>query len=138
MRNTMPRTTPRKNIRRGATAVEFALTAPLLFLLLFGALELSHANMVFNVTEAAAYQGARQGIVPGANAAECTAAAERLLEISKIRNANIQITPGNLNDDSDLIEVRISVPYAQNTIVSPLFTRSLVIDRRCTLTRERL
>ena len=75
--------------RRGVTAVEFAMTAPILFLMLYVALELGHANMTFNAVEAACYEGARIGIVPGAQAADCQAAAQRILSISKIRGASV-------------------------------------------------
>ena len=128
----------RRVSRRGATTVEFALTAPLLFLILFGSLELSHANMVFNVTEAAAFEGAREGIVPGATAAECQAAAQRILGISKISGANVTVNPGNLNTSTQSIVVTITVPYARNTIVTPFFTNGLQIQRSCTLDREQL
>jgi Flp pilus assembly protein TadG len=124
--------------RRGATAVEFAMTAPLVFLLLFGALELSHANMVFNTTEAAAYEGAREGIVPGASAADCVAAAQRILDISRIRGATISVTPADLATDTNTITVSIAVPYASNTIVAPVFTETLRISGTCELNREKL
>jgi Flp pilus assembly protein TadG len=122
--------------RRGATVVEFALTAPLLFMLLFGALELGHANMIFNVSEAAAYEGAREGIVPGASAAEVRAAAQRILDISNIRGAAIQVNPTNLAVDTDTVRVDITVPYAQNTLMPPFFTRGLTIQQSCELSRE--
>ena len=124
--------------RRGAVAVEFALTAPFLFLILFGALELGHANMVFNVTEAAAYEAAREGIVPGSTANECRFAAQRVLEISRIRDAQIEVTPSDLATESDDVQVTISVPYVRNTIVAPFFTRGLNIRRSCVLTREQI
>ncbi|MFK7737246.1 MAG: TadE/TadG family type IV pilus assembly protein [Pirellulaceae bacterium] len=122
--------------RRGATVVEFALTAPILFMLLFGALELGHANMILNVSEAAAYEGAREGIVPGASAAEVRAAAQRILGISNIRGAAIQVNPANLALETDTIRVDITVPYAQNTLMPPFFTGGLIIQRSCELARE--
>ena len=123
--------------RRGAVAVEFALTAPLLFLMLLGAAELGHANMVYNVAEAAAYEGAREGIVPGATAEECKVAAQRVLDISRIRGADITIEPRKLKTESTNVQVSISIPYVDNTVVAPVFTKKLVIRRSCVLTRER-
>ncbi len=122
----------------GVAAVEFALTAPLVFLLLFGALELSHANMVYNSTEAAAYEGARCGIVPGASAAECIAAAQRILAIAKITGAEVQVVPSDLKTVTQTIRVTINVPYASNSLAPPKFTKSLIISRACVLTREKL
>lgn len=124
--------------RTGAVAVEFALTAPLLFLMLFGSLELAHANMLFNVSEAAAYEGARQGIVPGATAADCEAAVNRLLQISKIRGATVRVTPQDLTTESEQVDVAVSVPYAANSMVATLFTQGMIIERSCSLTREKL
>lgn len=124
------------NQRSGAVAVEFAITAPVLFLLLFGAIELSHANMVLHTVEAAAYEGSRQGIVPGASAGDCRRATRELLDIAGIRAATIQVTPSNLNTVSDTVTVGITVPYNRNTIITPLFTDSLVMRRQCSLQRE--
>ncbi len=125
-------------VRRGVTTVEVALTAPILFLLLYAALELGHANMVFNAVEAACYEGARVGIVPGANATECQAAAERILAISNIRGANVIVTPTSLNTSTSTVQVRVTVPFAHTAIIPPTFTRLLTIDRQCELMREQL
>ena len=109
--------------RRGVVAVEFAMTAPLLFLMLYAALELGHANMTFNAVEAACYEGARVGIVPGASAAECQAAAQRILTISKIRGANVTVTPANLNTSTQSVQVRVTVPYVSTAILLKLRVR---------------
>ncbi len=123
--------------RSGAVAVEFALTVPILFALLLGSLELGHANMVLNTTEAACYEGARTGIIPGASAVECEQAARQKLATCKVRNAQITVTPNSLENFTPTVTVRIVVPYSNNAITVPFFTRSLVIQRECTLRRER-
>lgn len=122
--------------RGGAAVVEFAFTVPIVFLLLFGALELGHANMIFNVSEAAAYEGAREGIVPGATSGEVVAATQNILNISSIQGATITVTPTNLSTNSAKVRVDINVPYAQNTLMPPFFTSGMVIQRSCELTRE--
>ena len=68
--------------RRGTTTVEFALTAPIVFFLLMGAIELSRANMLRHTTVVAATEGARNGIIPGATSAECHQAAVNELDAS--------------------------------------------------------
>lgn len=137
-RATRPTSAGNLPVRSGVATVEFAMTAPLLFMLLYAALELGHANMTFNAVEAACYEGARVGIVPGSNAAECQAAAERILTISKIRGANVTVTPANLNTSTQSVQVRVTVPYAQTAIIPPTFTRLLTINRQCELQREQL
>ncbi|XZE22546.1 TadE family protein [Pirellulaceae bacterium SH449] len=123
--------------RQGATAVEFAMTAPIAFLLLFGALELGHANMVYHSAEAAAYEGARKGIVPGATAAECISQTDDMLRLCRVRGATVTVTPNNLTPADLNVTVRVEVPYRDNSIVVPFFTRNLVINRECKLSRER-
>jgi len=125
------------NGRRGVAAIEFAMTAPILFLLLYAALELGHANMVLNAVEAACYEGARVGIVPGASAADCTTAAQRILDVSNIRGSTITVTPNNLNTNSDSVRVRISLPYSATAVIPPTFTRLVSINRQCELIREK-
>lgn len=124
--------------RRGVTVVEFAMTAPILFLMLYAALELGHANMTYNAVEAACYEGARVGIIPGTQAADCRAAAERILAISKIRGANVTVVPASLDAPSPSVQVRITLPYADTSIMPATFTRLLTINRQCELVREQL
>lgn len=50
---------------RGASAVEFAIVAPLLFLLLFGIIEFARAISVYTAVSTAAREGARYGASVG-------------------------------------------------------------------------
>lgn len=122
--------------RKGVTAVEFALTLPILFLLVFGAYELSRANMIKHTTEAACYEGARLGIVPGATAENCEAACRDILATAGISQATVTIDPPSLNTESELINVTISVDFASNTTIAPFFMRDGNFVRTCELTRE--
>ncbi len=128
----------RPNLRLGAVALEFAMTAPLLFMMIYASLELGHANMVFNATEAACYEGARVGIVPGASASECRTAAAGILQISGIRGATVDVLPANLSTTTETVRVDIAVPYLATAIIPPTFTRGLTIRRSCELVREEL
>ncbi|MFN7875099.1 MAG: TadE/TadG family type IV pilus assembly protein [Pirellula sp.] len=127
----------KRTTRSGATTVEFAVVAPVAFLLLFGALELGHANMVFHSAEAAAYEGARKGIIPGATASDCTAAANEMLQLCRVSGATVSVIPATLTPSDANVTVRVQVPYSSNSIVVPFFTSNLVIDRECKLSRER-
>ncbi len=134
---TMKRGKNNKNMRSGVATVEFAMTAPILFLMLYAALELGHANMVYNAVEAACYEGARVGIVPGASALECQTAAQRILDLSNIQGATVRVTPANLNTNTQTVQVNIALPYAGTAIIPPTFTRLLNVSRQCELVREK-
>lgn len=52
--------------RKGAAAVEFAIVAPLLFLLILGIIEFARIFMVVQIINNGAREGARKAILPGA------------------------------------------------------------------------
>lgn len=81
MRYVPPRTRARgqagKHRRSGATAVEFAFTAPiLLFIIIFPCLEFGRAVMVGNQATDAARNGARSGIIARNSAGALTSTAD--------------------------------------------------------------
>lgn len=122
--------------RRGAVAVEFAITAPVLLLLLFGSYELSRANMMMHTCEAAAYEGARTGIVPGATAQEVEDSVEEMLAAIGIKNASISTRPNNLSRETDTVAVTVSVRFSDNSVFAPAFVGNKRFERTCEMTRE--
>ena len=75
----------RKRAERGASLVEFAIIAPLLFLLLFGIIELGRAVATFNAVNTAAREGTRYGTGLGESAG--VPGLPRFLDCDGIRNA---------------------------------------------------
>ena len=55
----------RRTQRKGAAAVEFAVIAPVMFLVVFGMFELGRAMSIQQVLTNAAREGAREAILPG-------------------------------------------------------------------------
>ena len=123
--------------RKGATAVEFALTLPVLMLMLFATYELTRVNMMLHTAEAAAYEGARLGIVPGATNAECEDAAQAMLATAGIKNAEVTINPSDLTSNSETVSITVSLSYHDNTLMFPVFMgRDARITKTCELVRE--
>src|SRR5687768_11826126 len=100
----------RRRTRRGATAVEFALTAPIFFVFLLGAFEFGWFDVIRHTADHAAYEAARIAMVPGATAAEAKAKADSVLGIVGTRAATVTITPATLTPETDQITVTIDVP----------------------------
>jgi hypothetical protein len=68
MTNPLPRLAPRSGSRsRGQALVEFAMVAPLFFLLLFGIIEGGRFILYYQTLNNAAREGARYAIVHGSN-----------------------------------------------------------------------
>jgi Flp pilus assembly protein TadG len=127
----------RRNKRRGATAVEFALTAPVFILFLLAAFEFGWMNVVRHTADNAAYEAARTAVVPGATTAEATAKANKLLKIVGARGATVTVSPNPLTLDSDAVTVNIQIPMKKNGLIVPRFTSNTTIKAQSTLRTER-
>ncbi len=134
----MNKTTARRrmSLRRGTTAIEFALTAPLLLAFTFGALEFGRANMIRHTAQNAAYEAARAAIVPGATSAQAEAAAYAALSFAGIGTASVTITPAVLGPGDNEVTVDVSVPMTPNSYLTPLFLDGQNLEASATLSRE--
>ena len=100
---------------------------------------MGRANMMMHTTEAAAYEGARAAMVPGATAQEAIDAAESVLVTVGIREADITVTPSDLGGTTETVRVNISFRYQDNTLMFPFFLgEDARVDRTCELSRELL
>lgn len=123
--------------RNGTTTVEFALTAPILFLLLMGAIEFSRGNMLQHTAAVAATEGARRSIIPGATAAECKAAAENELAAVGFSSADVVIDPAVITEATSQVTVDVTVPMnGDNGFMIPRFLKGAKIKKSVTLQRE--
>ena len=77
--------------RTGATAVEFAIVAPIFFTLVIASLEFGRLNIIRHTADQAAYEAARFAMVPGATAGEARSKAESMLKIVGARDSKITI-----------------------------------------------
>ena len=117
--------------------MEFALTAPILFLFVMGAIEFSRANMLVHTTSIAAVEAARVGIVPGATSAECLAAAMQELGVVGITDASIDVNPVVLENGTTQVTVALTVPInGTNGYMLPKFFLGKRIFKSVTLQRE--
>ena len=123
--------------RDGATTVEFAMTIPILFLLLFAALEFTRAFMLIHSADNAAYEGARRGIIPGANVAVVEQSARTILDAMGARNVSVTVTPNTIDNNVDEVTVDISIPMNQNGFLAPVFFKNRQIRSTMTMRRER-
>lgn len=126
-----------KKNRCGVTTVEFALTVPLLLLLLFAGIEFSRANQLLHTAAIAATEGARRGIISGATADECFAVAEQELLAIGVENASVLIEPATITADTDMISIGVHVPMdISNGYVTPKFFLGSDVIKVVSITRE--
>jgi len=114
-----------KKNRKGTSSVEFAVVAPVLFLTIFSCIEFSRFWVAETYVESAVFQTARDLSVFGARLDEGRPFAANVLATVGIDEFEIEITPSNdgalqteIDDTTTLIEVTVSVPSSELSLVS--------------------
>ncbi len=102
--------------RRGASAVEFAIVAPIFFLLLFGMLEFGRLVMVQQALVNASREGARLAVKDGTTKNDVLDTVEQYLAQASIdikrKHINVSPNPASAAPGS-AITVSITVPYEE-------------------------
>lgn len=130
------RTPSRSRHRRGATSVEFAFAASILFTLTLACVEMSRMNMIRNMSEDAAYEASRTLIVPGSQTSDATSRAIAMLRIAGIKKATINVSPAIITSQTPSVTVGVSVPLDTNCWLPPMFLGGRTVSSTCTLHRS--
>lgn len=98
--------------RRGTATVEFAVIAPVFFLLVLGIIEIGRMTMVQEILINAAREGARMAIVPGKTDAQVTTTIDNYLAASSISGHSRSVSPSLATSPASgtAITVSVSVP----------------------------
>lgn len=124
---------------RGVAAVEFAVVAPLFFLLVLGMIEFGRMVMVQQVITNASREGARRAIVEGATTSEVVAVVESYLAGGGIRSATVSVSPDPIDSAGygDPVTVSVSVPFNQvSWLPTPMFLGGIELRATTTMRRE--
>ena len=122
--------------RRGAAMVEMAITSGLVFFFFFAALEFCRVSMIRHTVENALYEGARQGIVPGATASEVESTARKILSRIGVSHATVVVSPSVIQNSTPEISVRIELPLDSGLFAPALFFVGESLDRTLVMQRE--
>lgn len=98
---------------RSVATLEFAMVLPILLLVLFGILEFGRIMTVSHVLTAAARDGARIAVLPGADNSQVLAAVNNQLSQAGISYDSYEFTPSDVSTASrdDPVTIRISINY---------------------------
>lgn len=99
--------------------MEFAVLLPVLVLILMGTIETCTMIFMQQSLHIAAYEGARVAIVPDSDADDVRNAAIRLLDIRRIKDASITVTPNDIAGApyGSFIRVEINAPCSSNSVL---------------------
>jgi len=128
-----------KPARRGAAAVEFAVVAPLVFLLFFAAIEFGRVLMVVNGLETAARDGCRLAISRGTTERDVKKAVAERLNAFGVPTYDLTVDPSPPTSACqwEPITVRIAATYGSvSWLPVPKSLKALTLTASCTLPQE--
>jgi Flp pilus assembly protein TadG len=129
----------RSAARRGTSAVEFALVAPVFLLFLMGIIEFGRVMMVQNVLITSAREGARAAIISGATADSVKDKAEDYASLSGVPGATASVDPSDLSTATTEtpITVTVSVNFDDvSWIPAPWFLADQLLSGQTTMRLE--
>lgn len=159
-RTSRPLVSRRGERRRGATAVEVALTLPIFVLFLAAMMEFGHVFLVSHMLKAAAKNAARYGSTDGATTGQVQARVQQIvgstIPASKatvlIRDASVfdtaNVNPSTINyttlppielsttDAGHLYVVQVTVPYASVALLPTFWVKGLTITGQSVMRHE--
>jgi hypothetical protein len=127
--------------RRAAAAVEFALIAPVFFLLVMGMIEYGRMVMIQQVITNASREGARQAVLDGATTAGIDDLVRDYLELGQVSptSAVITVAPDPPNDAGfgDPVTVTVAIPFDEvSWLPSPMYLGGKTLSATTVMRRE--
>ena len=127
--------------RRGAAVVEFAIVAPVFFLLVFGMIEYGRMVMVQQILTNASREGARAAVLDGATSSGVEEKVLNYLTSCSINGADVDINPPNPASAGygTGITVTVTVPFSQvSWLPTPMFpgNQNMTLTANSVMRRE--
>jgi Flp pilus assembly protein TadG len=130
--------------RKGTSAVELAIVAPVVVAMIMGQIESSRLGMVAQLLTTAAREGCRVAVLPGVAQTDVQTRVNAVLTGSGISVGTVTPTCTGTTSTWDAapmgtaITVSLSVPYSQvSWLGSPFFLSDAVVSASATLSSEK-
>jgi Flp pilus assembly protein TadG len=122
----------------GAAAVEFAIVAPLFFMLVFGCIEFGRALIVQQILTNASRVGARQAITLNATESDVIATATGYAAGTAVPGVSVTVTPSPATAAAgDMVSVTVAVPFSNvSWIPAPWFMGGTSLDATSIMRKE--
>lgn len=135
----MRHSTQEKARRRGAAVVEFAIVAPVFFLVILGMIEFGRVAMVQQVITNAAREGARIAVLDGATKTKVKSKVEDYLNSAGISGSSLTVSPDPPDSAKygESVTVGVSVPFSQvSWLPTPQFIGNQQLRSESIMRRE--
>ena len=127
-----------KRLRRGAAIVEFAVCLPVIFIIVFGAIEAASLLFLRQALIQSAYEGAKVAIKANAENSDVFAAAEAVAAGRNLTGMTINLEPSDVStaDAGDIIRVTISAPGDSNSLIQFGPFKNQTVSARAVMVKE--
>lgn len=128
-----------KSNRRGATMVEFAVVAPVFFIMVMGIFEFGRALMVQSLLTSAAQLGARAGTLGSAQTSDVTTAVDNYLNSVSVVGASTSVSPNPPSSayTGQNVTVTVSIPYTRvSWLPAPKYLANVTLTSTALAPRE--
>ena len=119
--------------------MEFAIVAPVFFLLVFGMIEFGRMVMVQQILTNASREGARKAVLDGVSDSDVQASVQEYLANSSISGATVSITtqPPTEPDTAESRTVTVTIPFSRvSWLPSPMYLGDTTLRASTTMRRE--
>lgn len=118
--------------------MEFAIAAPVMFLLVFAIFELSRMSLLYSMAQDAAYEACRYSMLEGGTPLEAQVRAAEVLDMVGAQNISVVINDGQpFTNTTQSIKTRVTVPMEDNAFLLRYFFVGKSITAEITLNMER-
>jgi Flp pilus assembly protein TadG len=125
--------------RSGASAVEFAVVAPVFFLVVLGIIEFGRMVMVQQVITNAAREGARIAVLDGSTTVKVTQRVNDYLSAARLSGATINVSPSPPSSAKydEQVSVEVRIPFsAVSALARPFMSKATVLTANSVMRRE--
>lgn len=102
--------------RRGVATVEFAVVAPVFFVLVLGVIEFTRAMMVEELLTNAAHEGARAGVLDNSQVSDVTSAVNNYLSAAGVSGATTTVSPSPPSSAAYNQSVTVNVQISYSSV----------------------
>lgn len=137
VRKQQVRRTTKAGRRAGAAVVEFALVAPLFFVLVFGTVEYGRYVMVQQTLTNASREGARVRVLSASTDADATTAVNNYLTGAGITGQTVTVTKLTSASTDVPYQVTVSIPFSKvSWVATPWFLTGVTMTSSTVMRHE--
>ena len=124
--------------RRGVAAAEFAVTLPIIMLMVLAMIESCSMIFLKQSLTIASYEGIRTSLVENAKSDDVLRSCQQVLDDRQIQGGTITIQPADFEnlDPGEYIQVTVTAPADANSVIPGSFFKGRTLTGSATMMKE--